>query len=259
MNKFLLAVILTLFASPVFAAIARVQGSGFAVRPGAGSFAFSTTGNVTNANVVIVAVTVFDNGGNPGTTTLAKSAGTSTIGTVVTDISYSATYVAGVKMYIFRVPITGTGSLTLTLTNSVGTDGFWTGGWEEYSYLTSFSLDGSTTANHATGTSGSTNSVTSTAATGGGVITALISEAATVNGFARTFSDNAIFHSEDTSKVTGIDEDKLVSSGSFTITSGFAGNSWAWDAIAQAYKDATSSGGAVSCKNILGSGFICDE
>ncbi len=79
-------------------------------------------GNVTSGNIVVIMVEQANDGWNPLVTDLVQTAGTATIGTVVLDqhVNNSGTFVG---LAIWRIPVTGTGSLTLNVANVNGVAG----------------------------------------------------------------------------------------------------------------------------------------
>ena len=93
-----------------------------ALADSAGTIVFSAPFNVTNGNLLIVTVSRYTNNTNDPIVVgdLAKTAGTSTIGTIALDSSGQDVSNANdfIAAGIFSVPCTGSGSLTFTYTGN---------------------------------------------------------------------------------------------------------------------------------------------
>jgi len=138
-------------------AIARVAGQNSGNRASSTSVTVAMPGNVTSGNVVIVVSVSYRNGAAPGNHAVTKTAGTGTIGTVINDRRYSFNSGAAyIVLEINRVPITGSGSLTLQVA-SASADSV-AMGLNEYSGLNT--LDGASVTNTGSGTTESTGNIT---------------------------------------------------------------------------------------------------
>jgi len=122
--KWLLTVLLFLALLPrdSWATIALVQGPGASTGlcNGAATCARDTSSNVTAGNLITVAAFIFENTATDACVAgdLTKTAGTSTVGTIALASEEEIDYDAGtgiLKACIWHVPVTGTGSLTMTV------------------------------------------------------------------------------------------------------------------------------------------------
>lgn len=196
----------------------------------ASSTTLSTPGNVTSGNYVIVGVNTWSGVSSLTAGMLTKTAGTCTIGTIVMDKTQGNVGGGSTCTAIYRVPITGNGSLTLTFNAGVST---WivAGGGE----FTGFNASpvGTPGQNNATGTSHTTGSIT----TGfQGMIFYCGTEEPNAN-FSRTFSDTSIFHVDTgASTSTGIIQYKLFSSDPNTLTDTTGSDSEIWQVIYVPYR-----------------------
>lgn len=186
--------------------------------------------SVTSGNAVIIQVVCFSSGSTPTISLPTKSSGTATIGTVVQDNTGLATSGAtNWRFSIFRMPITGSGTLTVGFTVALCDDSG--SAISEYSGITA--VDVAPTVTTGTSVTESTGSITTSA---GGMVTQISSEASTGN-FTYTQSDvsDANFPNG-ASQMTYQAQHKITSSaGSYTLTAGTA-NSWFWGSLAVAYK-----------------------
>lgn len=154
------------------------------------SRALSLPSNVTSGNVVIFGGFIY--GVDPlSAGMLTKTAGTSTVGTITMD---STLFSAGdnVASVIYRVPITGTGSLTLTW-NYVEV-AFSGAGVAEFTGLNASPLDSGGTGSNSGTTGGSPFTETSGTITtvGKGLIVSMIGEGNASGDWTRTNSGTVI-------------------------------------------------------------------
>lgn len=188
--------------------------------------------NVTIGNTLIVKVATYDTGGAPAQPAITKSSGTATIGAGTFDVDLTPVFDVNSRLSIFRIPVTATGSLTLGIDTTNGD--FNNCSIEEITAAGVITTDGSTALNTGTGVTESTSSVVTS---GPAYISSISSEAST-GDFTYTLSDVEVFKdSTGSTNATCASQYKIVSgSGSYVITADTA-NSWAWGAIAQAYKE----------------------
>jgi hypothetical protein len=188
------------------------------------SRAFAMPGNVTSGNVVIFIGFVFHGAALTITSgMLTKTAGTATIGTIVMDSSTNATTtLPGIG--IWRVPVTGSGSLTLTF--NYATSAFSGVAAAEFSGMNATPLD-SNSGTSGTGTAETSGTVTTV---GAGVIVAGFAEGNSGLNWTRTNSDQVIFQdSNATTHFTCCAQYKINSGTSNTVTStsDASGTNWA--------------------------------
>ena len=174
---------------------------------------------------------------------MTKTAGTATIGTVALDGSIPNTSYTSLAFY--RIPVTGTG--TLTLTYNPGSSYYQLIGCGEFTGVNSSPV--STTAGNASNTSGALHSTGSVSSTDLGVMIYLAMENPATN-FTRSWSDVIIFHIDTgSSTATGIIQYKIINASPNTMqdctgatpvlpggacnTGGFSG---AWTCMWQLYK-----------------------
>jgi hypothetical protein len=212
------------------------QIGGAATLGSALTISFALPGNVAAGNVVLVGVNVYTAGGT-GTTfaaaNLTKSAGTATIGIISLDASINATTTL-VGCAVFRVPITGTGSLTLTFTVNTGANCRMIMGCAEYTGENATPLDaGGSGSGSGTGTTHTTGSISAVAQ---GVIFYCAAELASTN-FTRTLSDTVVFKVDTGgSTFTGVIQYKIDNSSPNTLTDTTGADSSAWRCAYATYK-----------------------
>lgn len=159
-----LLVVLLLAASPanVFAAIAEVGAQKAVVHDssvGASTVAFP--GNVTAGNLIILAGATANTFGGISSVVVAKSSGTATIGTVSQSFGATGVVLGGftTKVYIAYAIVTGSGSLTLSITPDLGSGNYTNAVIDEFSGVSATPLDvdgGEATGNSA----GATDTIT---------------------------------------------------------------------------------------------------
>lgn len=176
--------------------------------------AYPMPSNVTSGNVVMVGVAQALDGWTPAFGDLTKTAGTATIGTVVLDQS-TANSSAGRGLAIFRVPITGSGSLTLSCTNAGRGGNYWALGAVEFSGFNATPLSTTSTNTGLTSATATTGSISTT---NPGVIF-FVSAAINLTDFTYTASDTIVFSVGTASTtMTGIIQYKIINSSPNTLT-----------------------------------------
>ena len=188
--------------------------------------------NVTSGNTVLCGVGIYGNGHTFSAAGLTKTAGSSTIGTITLDQSANGG-TADVGVAIYRIPITGGGTLTLSFDGEGDIDiDFVIIGCAEFSgvHATPLSTTSTTTG---TGTSHSTGSV---ATTDVGVMMYVATEIIG-SDMTRTYSDQLI-HKTDTasSTFTGIIQYKIINSSPNTLTDTTGSQSGLWKVAYALYK-----------------------
>lgn len=224
-------------------AIARVAAQATGKQwQGSGTTTIAFPGNVTNANTILVGTNVYDDDGTQPAPVITKSAGTATIGAVVTDKDVDNAFDANSRMTIYRIPVTGTGSLTLQVDLGATHGAIYGGivGINEYTGFHATPLDGTPVLNTGTGVTESTGAV---AAHAGGLVFVVGGEAST-GDFTYTLSDTLVFSdATGSTDFTGNVQDKLIAADSSPSITAGTGNSWAWAMIACAYLPAGGGGG----------------
>ena len=229
-------------------AIARIasQSTGVSVLTASTNLAMPV--NVTNGNVVFVGVNAYKNGASPTTPTVVKASGTATIGTV-TEEAFNQSNISTeyTRVSIMRVPITGTGSLTLT----IGTDGTsLTVGVDEFSGVGA--KDGSAVTNTATSTSETTGNVV---VAGASLIFTISAEFNASASTHTSISDNVVFEQGNSTYNGSLIQDKLcATSGTYALTSTIA-NSMLWFTVAQAYAPAAVGAPLIDALSETDAGF----
>jgi len=195
--------------------------------------AFNMNGaNVTSGNVVFCGVSQ----GSEVTYTagmLTKTAGTSTVGTIALDKTYAKT--GGPTVGIYRIPVTGTGTLTLTFNPDSGN--YLVMGCVEFSGINASPV--STTNGTATGTGSGGSAIETTgsvSSTDLGVMIYCACEASTDDYTRTAISDVEVFKSNSASAhQTGLVMYKVINSSPNTLT-----NTWpenvVWSLCYQLYK-----------------------
>lgn len=189
--------------------------------------------SVTNGNVIFVGVGAVSSDGHAltfATGQLTKTAGTATIGTVSLDQQQNpTTTIVGCALY--RVPVTGSGTLTLT----------WNSGGNPY-FLIIEELECANVNTGSLGPGGVASGNSTTASTGSitttvpGIIVYVSNEQSTVL-WTRTFSDTLVYKDDDGAAVmTGIMQYKLQSSSPNTLTSSLEPGGVQWYVAYQQYK-----------------------
>lgn len=199
------------------------------------SLAYSLGGNtVTNGNFVFLGVIAAPGDGQAVTFTagqLTKTAGTSTVGTIVLDAHVDPTStLSGCAVY--RIPVTGTGTITLTWASGNGHPYFLLIGAAEFTGINATPLGpaGTNTGTSATASSGSVSTPTN------GVMIYASSEQS-VGNWTRTLSDSNIYHVDTgASTITGIVQYKIVNSSPNTMTSSLESSSIQWFVSYAEYK-----------------------
>jgi GH18 family chitinase len=189
--------------------------------------------SVTSGNTIIVTTSIEDAGKAPTIPTITKSSGTATIGTVVTDGDYNGSWSTATtsnRMNVFRVPITGSGTLTL----NISTNGEYnTVSIAEYSGFDASPVDGAQVTNSGTSSAMTTGNVTLSQT---GMIVGFISHFST-GDFNYSSTSDVIVDAQNggASGTTSITEQSIRSAGAHAITA-TTGSSWAWGALAVKYK-----------------------
>lgn len=196
----------------------------------ANTYAFDSSHQVTSGNVVLVGVTTYTGTFTWATSQLTKTAGTATIGTVALDQSIApATNQVGLAIY--RVPITGSGTLTLQWTQVALAPDFVILACAEFSGLNAAPL-GTTSTATGTGVTESTGSIT--VATG---LEWYVASELGTNPWTRTESDILVFSETDNAHVTtGVIQYKIVNSTPITMTSSTDASGTAWKVAYANYK-----------------------
>lgn len=212
----------------------QIIGAGYAGIQ-VGSVTATMPSSVTVGNSVIIGMNIWLSGSayTWSVNDISQSAGTSTIGPVVMDgATNSTTTTVGVAIY--RVPITGPGTLSLKFTANTGT--WFTGmGCAEFKGMSATPLDVSG-SNSGTGTSHTTNLQTAKS----GMIFYTASEESTTN-FSRTFTDQLITKADTgTTTYTGMSQYRITGPGTFTITDGTGADSSAWQVRYAQYLESPS-------------------
>lgn len=188
---------------------------------------------VTSGNVIFVGVGAVTSDGHAltfSTGQLTKTAGTATIGTVVLDEQQNpTTTIVGCALY--RVPVTGTGTLTLTW-NSAGNPYYLIMEELECANVNTASLGPGAVAS-GNSTTASTGSITTTVP---GIIVYVGNEQSTVL-WTRTYTDTLVYKDDDGANVmTGIMQYKLQTSSPNTLTSSLEPGGVQWYVAYQQYK-----------------------
>jgi hypothetical protein len=215
----------------------------------------ATSTNVTAGNDLLVPIFWFNDGGNdaPVAGDLTKTAGTSTIGTITIAHS-SLNFVpfadtGRMQALFYRVPITGTGSLTLQIAN-MGTGGALDGFWMFLECTSLGALDGTPVSNSDTtqgGASPTTGSQTSTGSAlflamfgdGGGNNTAIAGTGTFTQGFEQ---ENGTTAQRGSITYRIVSTSTANNSGWTTDTTANAG---IWLAIQACWAEAAAGGGNV--------------
>jgi chitodextrinase len=216
--------IVILFPTLTFAAVTRVSGQNVGKSTSGASTTLAFPAQVTSGNTVIVMSSAYQGSGSISVT---KSSGTATVGTPVKDKEYTN---GSFTLAIWRIPVTGTGTLTVSTSRTGGNFIFLA--MNEYAGVDSNPVD-VIDQKTATSNTESTNALTTTAP---GVIVMLSTENSTKN-FTYTQSDVNVFKdSTGSSDFTAEAQDKITSgAGANTLTAATA-NSWQWYSVAVAYK-----------------------
>lgn len=214
-------------------ALVSGQSGGTITGPAGGSIteSFAMPGNVTSGNVVMVGVNYFCSSAYTFNLADITKSGTATIGTVVLDAAFSPGNTRSGSA-IFRVPITGTGSLTIIFTRNGASSGFIQIGCAEFSGMNASPLDAAST-NNGTGTDHTTGSLTTSVP---GMIFYSASEVASSN-FVRTISDTTVRNDQSGSNdFTGLIQFKRISTSPNTLTDTTGADSSAWQVAYGKYK-----------------------
>lgn len=184
---------------------------------------------VTSGNSVIVGVALAGTGlNNFAAGQLTKTAGTATIGTIALD-SAKNQGAGDIACAIYRVPITGNGTITLQYAN--GVNAFIIIGEGEFTGLNASPV-GTSGSNGGTSATESSGSVTTGA---NGMIFYIATEDSTIT-WTRTFSDTLIFNQHDgNANFTGLVQFKIINASPNTLTSTTESSSIAWVVAYQAY------------------------
>lgn len=187
------------------------------------AYTFDASHQVASGNIVMVGVSSYNGGAqNYAAGDLTKTAGTATIGAVALDCATNQPS-SNIGCAIYRVPVTGSGTLTLTFTsNGGGVYGFI--GCGEFTGQNATPFD-----------SGKTNSGAGWTATSGSVsssVPGMIFYICSVNAggnYTGTNSDNVIFQDTNgSSDSCGIVQYKLINSSPNTVTNNTDGASSVW-------------------------------
>jgi len=230
-------------------AILRVQGNqGAVINNATGPISLAFGSNVTNGNLVIVSVSVYNSSNTTSYPLLvgyiSQSAGTATVGTWTLDVNSTESdggeYING---GIYSVPVTATGSMTVAV-NGVSTYLYYVISISEYSGL---DVSASRVDTTQTGIATSGNSpVTATFSTSG---VTLIKGCLCVdnNGVTNTLTKGSAYtlvYSNGQSAGMGIGDEEYITSGSQTnTTAGWTQNqNGPWVMTAVSYKAAAAGG-----------------
>lgn len=203
----------------------------------AASVAYDMGGvTVTSGNSLLCGVTMYGLGwpyANPISGMLTQTAGTATSGTITIDqYSGGLDTPTGVFTGLYRVPITGSGTITVTF--SPGDSGlYFVIGCAEFSGLHASPLTATLGTVTGTGTAHSTGSISSSDI---GVMLYVASENPNAD-FTRTYSDTLIFNvGTGGSTGTGIIQYKIINSSPNTMTDTTGTDSEDWKLIYVLYK-----------------------
>ena len=172
------------------------------------SVAFSFAGaTVTSGNTIFCGVSLF--GGSALTSGMVtKTAGTATVGTITLDQATTNS-----EGGVYRVPVTGTGTVTLTFNN--GSSQFEMMGCGEFSGVSASPLS---THSNSAGTASASHTTNSVITTDVGVLIYTDYEENN-NDFTRTYSDQLIFKIDTAgSTFTGITQYKIINASPNTLT-----------------------------------------
>lgn len=186
--------------------------------------------SVTAGNTVIVGVALAKPGAmnNFAPGQLTKSAGTATIGTIALDSSKNQG-AGDIQCAVYRVPITGSGTLTLQYAN--GVVAFILMGAAEFSGLNAAPV-GTSDSTSGNAQPESSNAIATSAL---GMIFYIATEDSTLN-WARTWSDTLVYNQQNgTTRFTGLVQFKLVNTSPNTLTSTVEAAGINWITASQAY------------------------
>ena len=208
-------------------ALARTPSAGSSAQATTLAYTFDASHTVTSGNTVLLAIASYLSGvgHNYAAGDVTKTAGSATIGTVVLDqATNQMADISGVA--IFRVPITGSGTLTLTYNNTTAGGFIFAMGSEWVGF--NASPVGTKATSTGTGTSHTSGSISTTSA---GIIFYVASE---VSGgdFTRTYSDTLLYKVDaGASTYTAINQYKTISSSPNTLTDTTGSDSSAWRVV----------------------------
>lgn len=190
----------------------------------------STPGNVTSGNDVLVGVTMFQ-GATPTAGMLTKTAGSATVNAAILDNSQHDS-INTLDTAIYRVHVTGSGSLTLTFNS--GATPYTVVGGAEFSGLNSSPVSSALNAT-SSGVAGTTHGFTNDTSCVNGLYFYVAEEFPNAN-FTRTWSDTVIDHIDTGSGTgTGIIQYKIFSGSPQTVWDKSGTDSEQWIAIAVRY------------------------
>ncbi len=214
------------FTAVTSASITRVAGQNAGISANSTTAKVALPHNVTAGDTVIVETTAYQ---GSGSITVSMKAGTAKIGTPVKDKEYTN---GAFTLAIWRVPVTGSGSLTMGATRR--NDWYTFISLSEYKGMAANPV-AAVDQNTATSTTEMTHAMANSAP---GVVVMLSTENST-NNFVYAQSDNNIYnYSNGANGFTAQSQDKInAAAGSFTFSAG-TGNNWTWYSVAVAYKAA---------------------
>lgn len=247
--------------------VARVQIAPAGVGNAASSAASTFSADVTAGNTLIVTAMKHESADSTpfALAHLSKTAGTATLGTIALDVQKVGTGVAGLgskraNAAIYRIPVTGSGSLTLTITASANS--YILLEPVEYSGLAASPLEGTSTNENegASGPGSAVSPITSGNVTtaGAGLMVGVTSSECNVNTTFGTLNNSfsQVYKNETTTDNNGAVADRIVGSGTTSGLSWDQSASNAWVAVAASYAAASGSSAvapAVYYQNMLGS------
>jgi len=137
-------------------AIARIASQNCGTYSTSSAIQFAMPNSVTSGNTLMFVYAGYRNASTPGTIGISRYSGAATVGAEVTDINMGTNVSSDyIRLMIARVPVTGDGALTLSLTTTAES---WSLGINEYSGLDN--IDGAAGSSSATGTSVTTGDLT---------------------------------------------------------------------------------------------------
>ena len=212
-------------------AINRVPGQNTGAVVNASSIIVPFPASVSFGNILIVSILSYNGAGAAALPTITKVAGSAVIGSSITDGDLQNAYDTHSRLTILRVPVSGSGSLTLSIASSNAT-GILVA-MNEYSG-SAIVVDGSSYTSTGTGTTETTASISVTA---GGVVTCISSDLSSTN-FSYVQSDNYIYMvGTGGSTATAEIQDKFIPSTGIVTLNAATGVSMGWVTLAVAYKE----------------------
>jgi hypothetical protein len=219
-------------------AIAEVSSQRVGTSFNASSSTITLPNQVTNGNVVmLMAQAECDAANGIGTPTVGLHAGSScTIGTPVVDATYAPDLYR--RLSIVRIPVTGSGSMTLDVNCSANAQ-YCTIAADEFSGMEpSNPVDGSLST--GTGSTSPENSGNAHSSATGGMIIGLTQNNSTSTVTFSGENGTVIYEQGSSAYATGCTQFRLVDTGDFNLQDNISPN-FTWFALAQGYKTTVSS------------------